>query len=219
LTGCRDQDEATVGRFSNATIHFEIKETPMQGLGSKKGFTLIEVIVAISILVILAGIAIPVVSKQIDKAKVSKILSLVETLRTACDTYHADTGLWSTEYSGAAYASSNFHTLSMEQASTGWDGPYIDHPLGTGDNPFGGNCYLYPNLTGGGIRPNGFDLLGTGTESHTGNGNFIGFGGISQDVAEGVDAAMDSGVAGSWASTGRVEYAGTSLSIYLCGGN
>jgi len=183
------------------------------------GFSLIEVIVAVSILVILAGIAIPVVSKQVEKAKSGNILTLADTLRSACERYKSDTGEYATEYSEKSYTASKYHQLSLKQTSpTGWDGPYIDHPLTRGDNPYDGECYMYANLTGGSIKPNGFDLTGSGTVTHTGDGNFIGFAGIPESVAEKVDKAFDESVPGNWKTTGRVEYSSGKLAIYVCGG-
>ena len=54
----------------------------MKSTNGIKGFTLIEIIVAISILVILAGIAIPVISGQIDKAKAAPYCWLCQTKRS-----------------------------------------------------------------------------------------------------------------------------------------
>lgn len=190
----------------------------MKKLYENKGFSLIEIIVAVSILVVLAGIAIPVVSNQVEKAKAGKILSLVETLRGACERHKADTGQYATEYSEKSYTAGTYHMLSVKQTTTGWDGPYVDHPLTRGDNPFDGFVYLYSNLTGGTIKPSGFDLTGSGAVTHQGNGNFIGFGAIPESVAERVDEGLDRGISGDWKTTGRVEYSGDKLAIYICGG-
>ena len=184
----------------------------------EKGFSLIEVIVAVSILVILAGIAVPVISSQVEKAKVGKIVSLVETLRGACDRYKADMGTYPREIGTSR--KDTYHLLSLKPKNdTNWDGPYIDHPLADMDNPFGGDVYLYDNLTGSKVTPKGFDLLGSGKKTHTGDGNFIGFTDIPQDIAEMVDEALDQGVKGNWKTTGRVEYQNNKLAIYLLGGN
>lgn len=50
---------------------------------SKKGFTLVELVVVIAILAILAAIAIPVVSNTINSSKVSGALSDAQTLELA----------------------------------------------------------------------------------------------------------------------------------------
>lgn len=50
---------------------------------SKKGFTLVELVVVIAILAILAAIAIPVVSNTINSSKISGALSDAQTLELA----------------------------------------------------------------------------------------------------------------------------------------
>ena len=77
---------------------------------------MIEIIVAVSILVILAGIAIPVISKQVDKAKAGKIVTLAETLRNCCERYKGDTGVYGYEYSTST-ANGN-HRFSITQNQT-----------------------------------------------------------------------------------------------------
>jgi prepilin-type N-terminal cleavage/methylation domain-containing protein len=191
----------------------------MDNIKKGKGFSLIEIIVAVSILVVLAGIAIPVIASQVNKAKAGKILRLAETLRSACERYKGDTGTYGREYTTSTSAIN--HRFSIAQTSVpGWDGPYIDHPLTQADNPFGGDVYVYSDLTGtgSGVRPNGFSLTGSGSNTHTGQGNFLGMKDIPQDVAEMVDEALDRGLPGNWQNRGRVEYSGTRLAIYLCGG-
>jgi prepilin-type N-terminal cleavage/methylation domain-containing protein len=191
----------------------------MKNVKRGKGFSLIEIIVAVSILVVLAGIAIPVIANQVNKAKAGKILNLAETLRGACERYKGDTGEYAREYTTSTSATN--HRLSITQATIpGWDGPYIDHPLTRADNPFGGDVYVYSDLTGtgSGVRPNGFSLTGSGSNTHTGLGNFLGMREIPQDVAQMVDEALDRGLPGDWQTRGRVEYSGNRLAIYLCGG-
>lgn len=49
----------------------------------KKGFTLIEVIVAVSIVIILASLAVPKVAAYIDKAKNAKVITQGKQIYTA----------------------------------------------------------------------------------------------------------------------------------------
>ena len=50
---------------------------------NKKGFTLMELMVSIIIMAILAGIAYPVYTKAITKARIAEAISLVEIVREA----------------------------------------------------------------------------------------------------------------------------------------
>ncbi|MBW1997286.1 MAG: prepilin-type N-terminal cleavage/methylation domain-containing protein [Deltaproteobacteria bacterium] len=57
------------------------------------GFTLIELLVVIAIIATLAGIAIPVYSNQIQKAKIFKAISDIKILQTEINTYKEDNQL------------------------------------------------------------------------------------------------------------------------------
>ena len=55
----------------------------MKKMKNRKGFTLVELIVVIAILAILAGIAIPVYSNYIDKARQASDMQVLDSVRTA----------------------------------------------------------------------------------------------------------------------------------------
>lgn len=173
-------------------------------LRGERGMTLIEIVVVISILAMIAGLLAPAVSNAMQDAKATKILAVADACKKACAQHYADTGKYALEYSGSSYAAKNYHMLSLTQTYPGWSGPYMDHPLSTGDNPYGGFTYMYSNLVGGSAKPNGFSPTGSGTIS--GDGQFIGFSNIPENVAQLVDEAWDKGISASWKTTGRVEY-------------
>lgn len=58
------------------------------------GFTLIEMLVAIAIIAILSAIAYPVYTSSIDKAKTTKGINTLETIRKSIETYHVDYGVY-----------------------------------------------------------------------------------------------------------------------------
>ncbi len=175
----------------------------------QQGFTFIELVVVIAVIALLAGVLIPNVTSVTKDAKSSKILQLYDSLRTACERYYIDVGSVPLEYTGSSYNSATYHKLSLTQTTTGWKGPYIDHPLSSGDNPFNTTIHLYSTI--GSYAGNGFDLNGDGTDDATGTGNYLVLWGVDEDTAQYVDSALDKGNLGSdWKTSGRVEYTSSS---------
>jgi prepilin-type N-terminal cleavage/methylation domain-containing protein len=56
------------------------------------GFTLIEMLIAIAIIAILTAISYPIYTSSIDKAKITKGISTLETVRKAFEDYHINYG-------------------------------------------------------------------------------------------------------------------------------
>jgi general secretion pathway protein G len=114
---------------------------------SPRGFTLIELIVAIAIIAILAAVIAPNAFKSIEKAKISRAGADARALRVATMSYYADVGFWPPDVNrgvdpgfmqadrfgepgadmsgfdpiGQGYMA-NWHTVLTEC----WDGPYLD---------------------------------------------------------------------------------------------
>ena len=63
----------------------------------RKGFTLIELMIVIAIIIILAAVAIPNYLKMTDRAKRSRIAGDFESLATALEAYKTDWGFYPTE--------------------------------------------------------------------------------------------------------------------------
>lgn len=178
---------------------------------TKRAFTMVELLIVIVIIGILAATLAPQLSNAADDAKIAKIISVADSLRTACQTHYSHTGTLAHEYSG--YTEAANHELSMPQTTAGWKGPYIDHPLSKADNPFGQVVHLYESFATHGSG--GFDLLGAGSDTVTGAGQVVVFWGVSEELGEDANDIMDEGIAGDWKSTGRVEWASNRLIIYL----
>lgn len=61
---------------------------------SREGFTLIEVIVVAGIIAILASILVPMVLKEIDESRITKVQADVRSIATAIVVFKKDTAQW-----------------------------------------------------------------------------------------------------------------------------
>ena len=91
--------------------HFDIK--------SQIGFTLVELLVVISILALLAGVVGPQVMKRLGESKSKTAKIQIEDLSAALDMYRLDVGRYPSGDQGL--------TALVEQPSdtSSWSGPYL----------------------------------------------------------------------------------------------
>lgn len=186
---------------------FEMKQVRVKG-----GFTLLELTVVVAIIVALAAVVIPMVGQARRDGQVAEVLQVVDSLRTGVHRFHADTGRCPVELSSSSDPAN--HHLSLDQTDIpGWNGPYVDHVITTGDNPFGGAVEVHDDLDAS-VR-NGFNILGGGSKTSTGTGSFVRFGTFPRDLARRVDDALDEGISGNWQHTGRVIWRNDVMDVFL----
>ncbi len=177
---------------------------------SRSGFSLVELVITMTIMTILVGVVSMRASGMTDKARAAKIISTIENLRTPATLYQQDTNQLPREYSG--YQGATYHRLSQDPGVAGWDGPYITDPIRRSWNPTGGQIHLYDTIPASYAGNNGFDMDGDGSTDVIGNqGCVLTFWSIDPDVAEKVDRAFDEALPGTWYDAGRVEYQEASL--------
>lgn len=167
-----------------------------------RAFTLLEILIVVVIIGILAALIAPQLSGAADDAKVAKILAVCDAVRAAQQGHYNDTGQLGVEDSNSTNA--NQHLLSLTQTTTGWKGPYLDHPITVADNPFNGRVRVLNTF--GGDAGGGFDLMGSGTDTVTGAGAYMVFYNVPQAAAQVANDIIDTGIGGTWSSTGRVEW-------------
>ncbi|MFQ5588187.1 MAG: prepilin-type N-terminal cleavage/methylation domain-containing protein [Nitrospiria bacterium] len=61
---------------------------------SRKGFTMVEVVVVIGVVALLAGVMVPLISKNLEDAKVARAKNEAVVLAAAIGNLYKDTGFW-----------------------------------------------------------------------------------------------------------------------------
>ncbi|MBN3040917.1 MAG: hypothetical protein JW867_07300 [Candidatus Omnitrophica bacterium] len=154
-----------------------------------------------AIVAILAVAIVPVIASARQNARISKMLQIMEALKTAAVLFYADTGQYGMLTTKDNFAVNN--NLLADDGITGWDGPYIDRKFTADDNPFGSIITLYK------AYPVPFDLDSDGIQDRGMGfpGNVIGFEVDSQEAAQKIDQIIDQdGISGFWRSRGRCQY-------------
>lgn len=104
-------------------------------LRGKKGFTLVELIAVVIIVGVLAAVALPMMSGNVDKAKKSEAMAALGAYRTAFRLYYAEYG---------AYPNSKAQ-LATYVKNTDVDGKYFSN----GNYTMSGNIMTANNTTSG----------------------------------------------------------------------
>lgn len=125
-----------------------------------RGFTLLELLVVITVLAILAGLVTPMVVRHVSDAKVAAARAQLELLGTALDAYRLDNDSYPSTDQGLAA----LWTLPTEEPlPRHWRGPYLRKtpPPDPWQRPY---QYTSP----GAVNPQGFDLLSLGRDGVSG---------------------------------------------------
>lgn len=69
----------------------------MKGLKNMRGFTMIEVLVVVTMIGILATIFVPKITNQLDKPKKTRAIIEIKTMKNALDIYYADKNSYPTK--------------------------------------------------------------------------------------------------------------------------
>lgn len=174
------------------------------------GFSLLEIVIAVAVIAMIAGVVVMRSRSVLDKGRSTKVIQLVDMLKKSCITYHSDTGQLPWEYSG--YDAAN-RKLSGTQTTAGWQGPYLEAPLASSQNPYGGSLHMYatPAVNGN----TGFDTDGDATNDVTANACTLWMSGVTQANAQAIDTAIDGTLAGTWSSAGKVKWDSTNSYLFI----
>lgn len=121
----------------------------------KKGFTLIEILIVVAVIGILATIiTINIVGAQ-EKAKVSKAVTQVDTVKKAVKMYYADTFDWpstcrniaNSSFTQCDNATNAKDPFLVANGVARWNGPYINGGIYNMAHPWGGDVGYWKDTT------------------------------------------------------------------------
>ncbi|WP_333870595.1 type II secretion system protein [Desulforamulus putei] len=143
----------------------------MCGLSSlrrdERGFTLVELLVVIAIIGVLAVIIAPNAFKAVNKSQNSKTVSDLKAVKSAVQSYYADTGQWPSDH---YILNDNGPLFKSPSGVAGWNGPYLERygksPLVRNPAPgrsYPGWYYIWKTKSTSGTYCCWFDLDNDGT--------------------------------------------------------
>ena len=127
---------------------------------TKRGFTLIEVLVVIIVLGMLAALVGPRILGRVSEAKSATARTQIELLGLGLDSYRLDNGAYPTTEQGLAALN---EMPIREPLPFNWRGPYLRKAIPL--DPWG-RPYLYRSP--GTSNPSGYDLLTLGRDGQPG---------------------------------------------------
>jgi len=135
----------------------------MKKNSTKKAFTIIELMVVITIIGILASLVAPKFMKQLEGAKVKTTKAQMEMFSTSLDSFNIDVGRYPTESEGLKVL------WTKNKDIKGYDGLYLPKPA---EKDAWGNPYIYTQTS----DDHGFNILSYGKDGKEGGS------GKSQDI-------------------------------------
>jgi general secretion pathway protein G len=136
------------------------RRTLPTALRSRGGFTLIEILVVVTVIAILAALVGPSVFRHLGRAKDAAARSQMEMLGAALDAYRLDNGRYPTSAQG-------LEALNVEPTTEprprNWQGPYLRKAVPL--DPWG-NSYSFTSP--GEYNPTGYDLISYGADGEPG---------------------------------------------------
>jgi len=85
-------------------------------------FTLVELLVVISIIGLLAGLGLPAINGAIQAGKKAEVASMAESIKTAVNAYYAEYSSYPTNSSGQTYANTSLEFLGFMTTTTNTNG-------------------------------------------------------------------------------------------------
>ena len=130
-----------------------------QIINRRSAFTLVEMLLVITIIGILAALVVPKMMGRSEQARQAAARADLSSIKTALDAFEVDNGY---------YPKSIGDLIQMPQGVKNWHGPYLDK---IPQDPWGNN-YVY--VCPGRHNPNFYDLASVGPDGKEGTDDDIG---------------------------------------------
>ncbi|MSU32349.1 MAG: type II secretion system protein GspG [Pedosphaera sp.] len=125
----------------------------------QRGFTLVEMLLVITIIGILAALVIPKMMGRSEQARQAAVRADISAIKTSLDSFEVDSGF---------YPKSLTDLIQQPRDSKNWRGPYLDKiPQDPWGSPY---VYAYPGKQNG----NSFDISSPGLDGKSGTDDDIG---------------------------------------------
>jgi len=129
----------------------------------QQAFTLVELLLVLTILAILAGIVLPKMAGRGEQARVAAAKSDIATFQTALGAFEVDNGFYPKGKSGLTAL------VQKPRDAQNWHGPYLDK--NTVPNDPWGRPYIYE--CPGKHNPSGYDIMSMGFDGRIGGDDDI----------------------------------------------
>lgn len=150
-----------MSRFARAVTRFHASRNirSRQQLRTRRGFTLIEILVVIVVIAILATLVAPNIFKNVGEAKTTTAKAQIDNLSSALDAYRLDNGTYPTTQQGLDALTS----MPTIDPPANWKQPYLRKavPMDPWGRPY---IYMFP----GEQNTMGFDLMSFGADGKLG---------------------------------------------------
>jgi general secretion pathway protein G len=135
-------------------MKIEIKKNIVRETKTRRGFTLVEIMLVVMIIGVLAALVIPKIAGNSERARVTAATADINGgIKSALGQYEIDNGF---------YPKSLQDLLVQPSNAKNWHGPYLDKlPVDPWQNPY---IYYFP----GKHNQTGYDLLSVGPDGKEG---------------------------------------------------